>query len=119
MIPERVRAHADGFNAAVRAGDFTAFTTTFTPDAVMRFVGVPAGPYVGRAAIAAGYEAQPPDDTLTVRSVSTDGDTDDVRFTWDRGGSGTMIVRWRDGLVADLSVAVRLGAGAFRRTPVI
>jgi steroid Delta-isomerase len=104
VIPDRVRAHAEGFNAAVRAGDFTAFTTTFRQDAVMRFVGVPAGPYVGRDAIAAGYEAQPPDDTLTVLAVSSGGDTDEVRFAWDRGGTGTMIVRWEDGLVADLTV---------------
>jgi steroid delta-isomerase len=104
VIPDRVRAHAEGFNAAVRAGDFTAFTTTFRQDAVMRFVGVPAGPYVGRDAIAAGYEAQPPDDTLTVLAVSSDGGTDEVRFAWDRGGTGTMIVRWEDGLVADLTV---------------
>ena len=105
MIPDRVRAHADGFNAAVRAGDFTAFMTTFREDAVMRFVGVPAGPFVGRDAIAAAYAAQPPDDTLTVLGVSSGGDTDEVRFTWDRGGSGTMTVRWRDGLVAELTVA--------------
>jgi len=73
---------------------------------MMRFVGVPAGPYVGRAAIAAGYGANPPDDTLTVRSVTSDGDTDVVRFTWDRGdGDGTMTVRWRDGLVDDLTVS--------------
>ena len=106
MIPDRVRAHAEGFNAAVRTGDFTAFTTTFRKDAVMRFVGVPAGPYLGRDAIAAGYAAQPPDDTLTVLSVSPlgGGDTDEVRFAWDRGGAGTMIVRWEDGLVADLTV---------------
>ncbi len=105
MIPDRVRAHAEGFNAAVRAGDFTAFTTTFREDAVMRFVGVPAGPYLGRDAIAAAYASQPPDDTLTVLTVSSSGgDTDEVRFAWDRDGSGTMIVRWQDGLVADLTV---------------
>ena len=104
MTPERVRAHAEAFNAAVRSGDFTAFVPTFAQTARMRFEGVPAGPYVGREAIAAGYAAQPPDDTLTVRDVTTDGDTDTVRFTWDRGGPGTMVITWDNGLVAELTV---------------
>jgi steroid Delta-isomerase len=109
MIPARVADHAVAFNAAVRSGDFGEFATTFAPDAVMRFVGVPAGPFAGREAIAAAYAAQPPDDTLTVRSVSTEGDTDTVRFDWDRGGGGTMVVRWHDGLVADLTVSFDQG----------
>jgi steroid delta-isomerase len=106
VIPRRVADHAAAFNEAVRAGDFTTFAMTFTDDAVMRFVGVPAGPYTGRPSIVAAYAAQPPDDTLTIRSVTSDGDTDTVRFSWDRGdGGGSMVVRWRDGLVADLTVS--------------
>jgi steroid Delta-isomerase len=104
MIPERVREHARQFNAAVRSGDFGRFVATFTDDAVMRFVGVPAGPFVGRAAIGQAYASQPPTDTLTVHEVSSEGDVDVVRFTWDGGGAGTLTVRWRAGQVADLTV---------------
>jgi hypothetical protein len=100
-----VADHVAAFNEAVRTGYFSRFGERFTADAVMRFVGVPAGPYVGRTAIAAGYADSPPDDTLTVRSVTSDGDADTVAFTWDRGGAGTMVLRWRDGLVADLTVS--------------
>jgi hypothetical protein len=100
-----VSAHAVAFNTAVRGGDFAAFAETFTEDAVMRFAGLPFGPFVGRAAVAAAYTAQPPSDTLTIRDVVSDGDTDEVRFTWDAGpGGGGMTVRWRDGQVADLTV---------------
>jgi hypothetical protein len=28
-----------------------------------------------------------------------------VRFSWDHGGDGTMALRWRDGEVADLTIA--------------
>jgi steroid Delta-isomerase len=105
MIPERVREHARAFNAAVRSGDFGPFVATFTGDAVMRFVGVPAGPFVGRSAIAEAYAAQPPTDTLTVHDATTEADVDVVRFRWDSGGAGTFTVRWRNDQVADLTVA--------------
>jgi steroid Delta-isomerase len=104
MTPERVREHASAFNAAVRSGDFDPFVATFTDDAVMRFVGVPAGPFVGRAAIAEAYATQPPTDTLTLDEVSTEADVDVVRFRWDAGGGGTLTIRWRDDQVADLTV---------------
>jgi steroid Delta-isomerase len=104
VIPQRVREHAVAFNAAVRSGDWAAFAETFTEDAVMRFEGLPFGPYAGRAAIAAAYAAQPATGTLRIRDVVTDGDTDVVRFAWDAGGGGGMTVRWSAGRVADLTV---------------
>jgi len=44
-VADRVEEHFRLFNEAVRSQDWTAFLATFTPDAVMRFEGVPAGPY--------------------------------------------------------------------------
>ena len=101
----RALAHIDRFNAAQRSGDWAAFVTGFTDDAVMSFVGVPAGPFVGRAAIEAAYRAQPPTDTMRATSVASDGDTDVVRFAWTGGGTGTMTLRWRGDVVAALEVA--------------
>jgi hypothetical protein len=55
----------------------------------MVFANVPIGPFDGRAEILRGYREQPPDDTMTVESVSpVDPDTDRVRFRWDSGGPG-------------------------------
>jgi hypothetical protein len=54
IVADRVEEHFRLFNAAVRSHDWTAFLATFTPDAVMRFDGIPVGPYVWReGAIAA------------------------------------------------------------------
>lgn len=104
-LRDRVAAHADLFNAAVRSGDYTAFLDTFAEEAVMRFDTVPVGPFRGRAAIAAAYAAQPPTDTLRVRSVTeVDPDTARVAVDYDHGGSGWMTVRWHGRRVADLSV---------------
>jgi steroid Delta-isomerase len=104
-VNDRVAEHLDRFNAAVRADDFQPFVATFAPDAVMRFVGVPAGPYAGREEIGQAYARQPPTDTMRVLSVETDGDTDVVRFAWDAGGTGTMTIHWRGPLVGELTVA--------------
>lgn len=99
----RVREHVACFNDAQRTGDWRRFVATFTEDAVMTFEGVPAGPYHGREA--AAYEESPPTDTMTVRSVATEGETDVVAFAWDSGGTGTMTLRWRDDQLAGLRVA--------------
>jgi steroid Delta-isomerase len=56
--------HIREFNAAVLSHDWSAFVDRFADDAVVEFVGVPAGPYVGRDAIAAAYQQNPPDDTI-------------------------------------------------------
>jgi steroid delta-isomerase len=81
-MTSRVTGHSHLFNEAVRSGSWDAFTATFTPDAVLRFEGVPAGPCEGRGAIAGFYAASPPATTMTVASVASAGDTDVVRFTW-------------------------------------
>ena len=83
-------AHIDRFNRAVSSGDWSALLATLHPEAVMTFVGVPLGPFVGRDAIAAAYAANPPDDTMRVLEVRSAGGTDIVRFEWTRGGTGTL-----------------------------
>ena len=103
-ISERAARHVAAFNDCVRSGDWAAFAGRFAPDATMRFAGVPVGPFNGREAIAAGYAAQPPSDTLTVTRAVASGDIDRLWFAWDSGGTGEMTVHWRDGLIAELTV---------------
>jgi steroid Delta-isomerase len=105
---DRVDAHVALFNAAVRSNDWPAFVATFAPDAIMGFVGVPAGPFRGRDAIAQAYANQPPDDTMTVHTVTSSGARDRVRFGWDGGGDGTMDLLWRGDQVAELFVTFDL-----------
>ena len=98
-------AHCSLFNESVRTGDWKPFVATFADDARMAFTNVPVGPYVGRDRIAAAYAENPPDDTMTIEYVDeVDADTAKVRFQWDSDGPGTMMVRWRDGEVADLEI---------------
>jgi len=104
-VTDRVDEHFRLFNEAVRTHDWTAFLATFTPDAVMRFDGVPVGPYTGSEQIARAYAERPPSDTMTCLSVTRDGEDDVVRFAWDAGGGGTMRISWRDGAVGGLTVA--------------
>jgi hypothetical protein len=39
----------------------------------------------------------------SVRFVSS-GDVDEIRFAWDSGSTGTMILRWSGDLTAELTV---------------
>ena len=103
-ISERAARHTAAFNDSVRSGDWAAFADRFAPDATMRFIGIPVGPFTGREAIAAGYSTQPPSDTLTVTSGVSSGDVDELWFAWDNGSTGTMILRWSDDLIAELTV---------------
>jgi steroid Delta-isomerase len=103
-VTDRVEEHFRLFNEAVRARDWAAFLATFTPDAVMRFEGVPVGPYEGLDQIARAYREQPPSDTMSCVSDTRAGDHDVVRFAWDAGGGGTLQMTWRDVAVAGLIV---------------
>lgn len=90
----------------MQSGDWRSFADQFTGDAILTFVGVPAGPFVGRAAVAAAYARQPPSDTIATHEVDTNGGVDRVRFAWTAGGTGSMRLSWRDGLVTDLEVTL-------------
>jgi hypothetical protein len=86
----RTAEHVAAFNQAVTTGDWDTFAHRFAPDATMAFTGVPAGPFEGRAAIAAAYRENPPAETMTLLG-------DDGRFRWSGGGTGTMELRWAPG----------------------
>jgi ketosteroid isomerase-like protein len=103
-VPARIAQHAAAFNAAVQSGDWRSFADRFTQDATMRFIGVPAGPFVGRAAIAQAYAEQPPTDRLTIRDVDSTGAVDTAFFAWSAGGGGAMRLTWEGPLVASLDV---------------
>jgi steroid Delta-isomerase len=104
MSEASARAHIDRFNAAVTSGDWSALLATLHPGAVMTFVGVPAGPYAGREAIAEAYATDPPDDTMRVLSVRCDEAADVVAFEWSRGGTGTLTIRRGGGLITGLAI---------------
>jgi hypothetical protein len=104
-MSERAARHVAAFNDSVRSGDWADFARRFTPDATMRFAGIPVGPFTGREAIAVAYASQPPSDTLTVARGVTSGEIDELWFTWDSStATGTMVLRWTGELIAELTV---------------
>jgi ketosteroid isomerase-like protein len=103
-VQDRIAQHAVAFNAAVHSADWYSFADRFTPDATMRFIGVPAGPFTGRAAIAQPYAEQPPTDTLAIRDVDSTGDVDTAFFAWSAGGGGVMRLTWKGPFVASLEI---------------
>jgi steroid Delta-isomerase len=103
-VQARIAQYAAAFNAAVQSGNWLTFTDRFTPDATMRLIGAPAGPFVGRAAIAKAYVDEPPTDTLTIRRVDSTGAVDTAFFVWSAGGGGVMRLTWKGRLVASLDV---------------
>lgn len=101
---DRVGQHVEAFNHAVGTGDWQTFSKRFAADARMSFVGVPAGPYVGRPAIAEAYETNPPTDTIATFEP-TNPTSDTVHFTWSSGAGGTMRFAWAPtGEVRELTV---------------
>jgi hypothetical protein len=70
----------------------------------MTFIGLPLGPFVGRADIAAAYAANPPDDTMRVLAIEAGGKVDMISFEWSRGGTGTLIMHRDAGQITRLSI---------------
>jgi len=100
---EYIEAH----NAAVRSGEWEAFSRWFTDDAEVRFEGVPVGPFRGRDEIRAAYESRPPDDEVEVRNVRSEGDTTVADYGWlaDEGvRAGELRVTWEDELIRELVI---------------
>ena len=56
----------EAFNEGVRTGDWAALVELFTDDGELEFVGLPVGPFRGRAAIAEAYRTRPPDDEIVL-----------------------------------------------------
>lgn len=88
--------HVELFNQGVRSGDFAPMLEQFTEDAELVFEGVPAGPFSGKATIAATYASNPPDDEVDVlSSEQADDGTIVASYAWRADGgrpSGRMIV---------------------------
>ena len=92
------------FNEAVRSKDFSRLVDLYAEDGELVFVGVPAGPFRGREAIAAAYRAQPPDDEITVSEAHEEAGKVRCRFAWQRGDGGWMRIERGDDGVRRLTV---------------
>ena len=103
LLHDYVMVHND----CVRTGDWAPLAEWFTEDATLAFEGVPVGPFEGREAIAAAYDAQPPDDEVVIFGADEAGDEVVARYGWLREPgthAGRMLVTSRDGKIARLVV---------------
>jgi hypothetical protein len=91
------------FNEGVRTGDWSQLVELFTDDAELEFVGIPVGPFRGRAAIAEAYRTQPPDDEIVV--LEDRGDSAVYAWSRDPGRrAGELHLQERDGAIARLRI---------------
>jgi steroid Delta-isomerase len=91
------------FNICVRICDWAALVELFAEDAELDFVGIPVGPFRGRAAIAEAYSAQPPDDEIVV--LEDRGDS--AVYAWSRDPerpAGELHLEERDGAIVRLRI---------------
>ncbi|MFL6020029.1 MAG: EamA family transporter [Gaiellaceae bacterium] len=104
--------HVERFNTGVRTGDWAAMLDGFDDAAEMEFRGVPAGPFVGKDAIAAAYRERPPDDELRIlEERQTDGRIE-ARYAWLKEpdvAAGEMLLTPRDGAIRKLVVTFDRG----------
>jgi len=99
-------------NECVRTGDWQPLAEWFTEGAQLAFQGVPVGPFDGREAIAAAYDAQPPDDEVVIFGTEENGDEVVARYGWlcEPGKqAGRMLVTPRDGKIEKLIVTFEDG----------
>jgi len=99
--------HVRRFNEGVRTGDFARMAAGFAEDAEMCFEGVPVGPFVGRDAIAAAYQEQPPDDEVEIFDTEERDGVIVARYAWRRDEgrqAGEMRLSPRNGRIQKLVV---------------
>jgi steroid delta-isomerase len=94
-------------NECVRTGEWGLLADWFTDDAQLAFEGVPVGPFAGREAIAAAYDAQPPDDEVVIFATEEIDAAIVARYGWlhEPGKrAGRMLLTPRDGKIERLIV---------------
>ena len=84
----------------------------FDAEAEMEFRGVPVGPFHGRAAIAAAYRAQPPDDELRVLDDRERDGRTEARYAWlaePDVAAGELLLAAEDGVIRKLVITFDRG----------
>jgi steroid Delta-isomerase len=96
--------YVERFNAGVRTGEWEPMLELVAPDAELEFVGIPVGPFAGRAAIGEAYRVQPPDDELVL--LEPRGDLG-ATYAWAKEPerpAGELHLEERDGAIVRIRV---------------
>ena len=111
-VSDLLSEHVERFNSGVRTGDWAPMIVGFSEDAEMEFRGVPVGPFLGRDAIAAAYEQQPPDDQMRVLEHRQVNGRIEARYAWladPAVAAGEMLLTPEDGAIRKLVVTFDRG----------
>jgi RimJ/RimL family protein N-acetyltransferase len=103
LLHDYVMAH----NECVRTGDWQPLGEWFADGAELEFQGVPVGPFHGRDAILAAYDAQPPDDEVLIFGARAEEERVVASYGWLREPStvaGRMLVTPEGGKIQKLVV---------------
>src|SRR5207253_1192440 len=95
-------------NEGVRRRDFSSLLALFAPDAVVRFDGIPAGPFSGTSAIAEAFRDGPPNDELEL--LDQDPVSDWAVYGWAKRpgvSAGELRIAEQDGLIVELLITAR------------
>ena len=96
------------FNESVSARDFSRFVDEFCDDAVLEFDGIPDPAVEGKAAIAARYRDDPPDDQIRVTRWKAERERITAEFRWrdiPEATGGCVIIDRRGEKIAHLTLA--------------
>lgn len=102
-----IEQYAATHNYGVRTGDFARLAALLHPAAEFVFFNIPAGPFIGRAAITAAFAAQPPTDELRLTDIAVSGTEQRAAYGWRRAphvAEGVLIIRVREGLIERIEV---------------
>jgi steroid Delta-isomerase len=96
--------HVENFNTGVRTGDWTPMLELMTDDVELRFVGIPVGPFEGRAAVGEAYRTQPPTDCLRVLEDRGDGTAVYAWLKEPERPAGELHLTERDGRISRIRI---------------
>ncbi len=108
-----LKEYAFRHNAGVRSGDFSALLEILHSDAEMHFIGIPAGPFLGRAAIARAFREGGPGDELILGDVTASAAEQQASYGWRARPEhieGRISILVRDQAIA--SIVIRRGPAA-------
>jgi steroid delta-isomerase len=111
-VNELLADHVSRFNQGVQTGEWHRMLASFHEGAEMEFRGIPVGPFVGKDAIAAAYDEQPPDDELRVLEERERDGRVEARYAWLRDphlAAGEILITPRDGKIMKLVVTFDRG----------
>jgi hypothetical protein len=99
--------HVEALNSGVAGNGFDRLAAGLTDGCVMRFDGIPVGPFEGRQAVLEAYRTNPPDDGIVVLAAEYDERRAVATYAWaakPQRPAGRMLLDLDGGLISALTI---------------